>query len=240
MAWHLGPMCPFDLETTGVSMFDDRIVSYAVGRVGAGIGTAVRTAIVNPGIPIPPGATAIHGITDAMAYDGRPARDAIDTICGELLDAQLSGIPIVGWNVSYDLTMLRAECERHGLPTLQKRLGRAEGPVIDGLVLDKHLDPYRKGSRKLTAAAAHYDVQLSEIDAHGAEADAIAAARIVWRIATRYPAVRDASLHELHEAQTVWAREQADSLRAYFDSKGTAHDGCDPHWPIRQRSEVAA
>lgn len=238
--WHESTMCPFDLETTGVSMWDDRIVSYAVGRVGRAIGVAVRSAVVNPGVPIPAEATAVHGITDAQAHQGRPIRDALDTICTELVDAQLSGIPIVGWNVSYDLTLLQAECQRHGTPTVDERLARPVGPVLDGLVLDKHVDPYRKGKRTLTVAAAHYAVPLSELDAHGAEADAIAAARIVWRIATRYPAVAAMSLHQLHEAQTGWAAEQADSLRAYFDSRGTAHDGVDGHWPLRQPAAVAA
>lgn len=240
MTWHQGPMCPFDVESTGVSMWDDRIVSYAIGRVGENIGVAVRTAIVNPGVPIPPGATAIHGITDAQAHDGRPARDAIETICVELTAAMLEGIPVVGWNIAYDLTMLRAECERYGLPTLEERLARAVSPVLDGLVLDKHLDPYRKGKRTLVAAAAHYGVGLSDLDAHGAEMDALAAARVVWRIATRFPKVAEMPLGELHQLQQGWAREQADSLRAYFDRNGTEHDGVDGTWPVRARTAVAA
>ena len=238
-AWFTGQWAPFDLESTGVSVWDDRIVSFCIGRVGGGQGTATRTGIVNPGIPIPPGATAIHRITDAIAEQGQLARDAVEHIAGEVAAAMLDLIPIVGWNVAYDLTMLRAECERYGLPTVQDRIGRPDSYVLDGFVIDKHADPYRRGKRTLSSAAAHYGVDLSEIDAHGAEADAIAAARVTWKVLRRHGLDRVA-LPDLHDWQTAWAREQADSLRAYFDKKGTQHDGVDGSWPVRQRTKVPA
>ena len=49
-------------------------------------------------------------------------------------------------------------------------------PVLDPRVLDKHIDPYRRGGRKLTDLCAHYKVALD--GAHSADADAIAACRV--------------------------------------------------------------
>lgn len=58
MAWW-NAMCAFDLETTGIETETDRIVTATVVRV-VGATTAVRNWIVNPGTPIPPGATDHH------------------------------------------------------------------------------------------------------------------------------------------------------------------------------------
>jgi DNA polymerase-3 subunit epsilon len=238
-SWTDGQLAPFDLETTGINCAEDRIVSWCVARVGGGKPTATLTGFVNPGIPIPAGATAIHRITDAMVLNEEQARSAVERIADQLTQAQRLGLPIVGWNVSYDLTLLSCELNRYGLASLDQRLDRPIGPVLDGLVLDKHVSR-RKGSRKLVDAAQHYGFQLSDIDAHGAEADAIAAARIVWRIGRDHTEIGRLPLAELHDLQVQWRREQQDSLRAYFDRQGIQHDGVDGRWPLALPPQMAA
>lgn len=68
--------------------------------------------------------------------------------------------------------------------------------VIDTMVLDKALDTYRPGPvdadgnklggrNQLSKVAEHYGVPISAQDAHSADADALAAARIAWVIAKR-------------------------------------------------------
>ena len=234
MSWHLGPLAPFDCETSGVSVWDDRIVTAFVGRVGAGIQPEKNDWLINPGVAIPDAATAIHKITTehAVTY-GQPAPVAIDEIARCLADALAEGIPVVGHNVSFDLTMLHFECVRYGVPTVEQRLGRPLMPIIDSLLLDKQIDRYRKGSRRLVDVARHYGINLSEIDAHGAEADALAAARIVWRIgALRRPEL-NLSLIDLHNAQVEWAIEQAASFRAYLQRQGKPCDDVDGIWPCK-------
>lgn len=241
--WHLGPLAPFDLETTGIDVFDARIVTAYVGRAGVGIEAEHHDWLVNPAIAIPEEAARIHGITTEHAFEhGMPAPIAVAEIAQQVADALGEGIPIVGWNVVYDLSLLHAECVRNGVATVEQRLGRDVLPVVDGLVLDKQVSRFvkGKGARQLVNAAPRWGVQLSDIDAHGAKADAIAAARVVWRIAANTPQLAAMTLLELHEAQIGWAREQADSLRAYFDRVGTAHDGVDGTWPVRKRSSDAA
>lgn len=245
MSWHLGPMAPFDLETTGIDVHTDRIVTAYLGLVD-GSGRTQRVDLgdwlVNPGIGIPDGAAAIHGITTAHAVEhGMPAATAVDEIAARVAECLAQGYPIVGWNVVYDLSLLAAECRRHQLPTVADRLGRTDSPVVDGLLLDKTIDRYRKGSRRLVDVAAHYGVDLSEIDAHGAKADALAAARVVWRIANSDPRLRAATLPELHDLQVEWARQQAESFRAYLTKQGKPCDDVDGIWPCKPaRTQVPA
>lgn len=242
MTWHLGPLLAFDTETTGVDVHTDRIVSACVARVDGSRGVSdIRLWTVNPGVPIPPAATAVHGLTDEDAAAGHTAPDAVDSIAAALAEALAEGIPVVGWNVVYDLSLLAAELRRYELPSLEQRLGREVLPVIDGLLLDKQVDRYRRGSRRLVDVARHYGIDLSEEDAHGAEADALAAARVVWRIAQRHPALASLTLLELHELQVQWAASQAESFRQYLQAQGKPCDDVDGVWPCKPaRAEVAA
>lgn len=63
--WYEGPLAAFDTETTGVDVETDRIVSAAVVvQDAAGTRPRVSRWLVNPGVPVPAGATAVHGLTD--------------------------------------------------------------------------------------------------------------------------------------------------------------------------------
>lgn len=68
--------------------------------------------------------------------------------------------------------------------------------------------------------------------AHEAAADAIAAARVAWRIAQRYPALASMPLEELHELQVKAKAEQAASLEDFFRTQGR-HEVVDGSWPIK-------
>ena len=227
--WHYGKLAAFDLETTGVDPHAARIVTACVAVIDVHGPSDPRVAewLVNPGIPIPEEATKVHGITnERAAADGQPPAAAVADIIDVLTLAWGTGAVVVGHNVAYDLTVLASEAARHGLPPLE-----VAGPVVDTLVLDKHVDPYRKGKRTLGVAAQHYNAALGE--AHNAAADAMAAARIAWRIAELYPDIAALSAVELHARQVTWAREQGESLRAYFTRQGK-QETVALGWPIRE------
>ncbi|MFI8104741.1 3'-5' exonuclease [Streptomyces sp. NPDC086023] len=213
MTWHLGRLTGFDLETTGPDPETARIVTACIVQCGGGQPTASATWLSDvDGETIPDEAAAIHGVTTGIAHtQGTPLVEVVDELLGALGQAVTAGVPIVAMNARYDLTVLDREARRYGYTPLPA------GPVIDPYVLDKQVDRYRKGSRKLTALCEHYDVKLG--DAHTADADAIAACRVAWRIGTCYPAVAALPLAELHEEQTRWAAEQAASLQDYFRRK---------------------
>lgn len=235
-SWHQGPLVCFDLETTGVDPFRDRIVSAAVIEVGARRETRTHSWLLDPGIPIPEGASAVHGIsTEFAANNGMAAGAGVRDIARKLLDCAHAGAPVVGHNLgSYDLTMLWAECMRHGhrdhVASLEDLA--AEGCVVDTFVLDKAVDTYRKGSRKLVDVAAHYGITLTEAEAHGATADALAAGRIAWVIAQRYPHLLDRTPQSLHAWQVMEKRAQAESFGRYLRKQGKPDDVA-REWPLQ-------
>ncbi|MEX2970756.1 3'-5' exonuclease [Streptomyces sp. C184] len=232
MSWHQELLVSFDLETTGTDVEQDRIVTAALIRL-EGDGRAVEklTWLLDPGVPIPEEAAAIHGIsTTYVQVHGRPPADAIAEITEGLAEALRADIPLVVMNARYDLSLLDRECRRHGLPTLTERLGHPPAPVIDPLVLDKHVDRYRKGKRALQALCSHYGVRLD--GAHEAGADAAAAAGVARRIGEKYPAVALPSPRALHVLQEQAAAEQAASFQEYLRRSGDPRAIVEPAWPL--------
>ncbi|MGA5424566.1 3'-5' exonuclease [Streptomyces lavendulocolor] len=225
MSWHLGRLAGFDLETTGVDLNHDRIVTACVVQCGGGQPTASATWLADPGIEIPEQAAQVHGITtDEARAKGRPAAEVVAEILAALGQVITSGIPVVAMNARFDLTILDREARRYGLDPLPDGF-----PVVDPYVLDKAYDRYRRGSRKLVDLCTHYEVPIG--DAHTADADAIAACRVAWRLGQRFPQLAQYEPHELHAAQKHWAADQAVGLQRYLrKSDPTAH--CPTDWPL--------
>ncbi|WP_345750050.1 3'-5' exonuclease [Microbacterium rhizophilus] len=220
----------FDLETTGVDVTEDRIVTAYVGLLDAA-GEVVHEEhwLADPGVDIPEGATAVHGITTEHARThGRPAVEVVAEVTAALRTLLSAGIPVVAYNAAYDFSLLKYEGERHALDCLD-----GPAPVIDPLVIDKTLDRYRKGKRTLDVVAAHYAVPLES--AHEASADAIAAGRVALALAERYADHLPEDVLELHTRQVGWAREQAESLTEYFIKIGRLEpsEALDGSWPVR-------
>lgn len=214
MSWHLGRLCGFDLETTGTDVETDRIVTACVVPCGGNQPVWSTAWLADPGIEIPAQATAVHGITTARARaEGRPAIKVIGEIVAALTKAVINGIPIVAMNATFDLTLLDREARRHGITPLTDTVSK-QLRVLDPRVLDKQYDPYRRGKRTLTDLCRHYGVALE--GAHTADADALAACRVVWHIANQYPQATQATLTDLHSAQVRWARQQAESFASYL------------------------
>lgn len=248
--WWQGRLVGFDVETTGTDVESDRIVSVAVIEVGGGLPADGFTSVVDPGVPISPEASAVHGITDAMVDGCMPERGAALVIAEKLEDAARDGIPVVAFNARFDLTVL------------DRALRRAEREpvdpspfVVDPMVIDKHLDRFRKGRRTLAAICEAYGVDLPADEAHTAGADALAACRAAWVLGARGEVKRRVRSKEeagqlgvlkrawanlkdhlplLHEAQQMWAAQQAVSLRQYFVDKGQVEDAASvsEHWPV--------
>ncbi|HMG63754.1 MAG TPA: 3'-5' exonuclease [Streptosporangiaceae bacterium] len=231
--WHLGMMCAFDLETSGTDTESDRIVTACLAWVdGSGQQPPeVREWLAWPEVDIPQAATDIHGITTAHAREhGLPSARVAGEVADSLVESAACGVAVVAFNASFDLTLLDRETRRHGLDPLGPGLEAAKALVVDPYVLDKALDPYRKGKRTLADVAAHYRVRQE--DAHNATGDAIAAARIAWKIAVVYPHVARMTATELHAYQARAKREQAASFRDYLRKQGR-DEPVDGSWPLR-------
>jgi DNA polymerase III subunit epsilon len=226
MNWHTGPLAGFDLETTGPDPEEARIVTAALPVRAPGVDDVDLTWLADPGIDIPERAAAIHGITTERARaDGRPAAEVVAEVI-KTLRKVIPTCPVVIFNAAYDLTVLDREARRHGLPPLDL----ADAVIIDPHVLDKAVDRYRKGSRKLDACCEHYQVKLDS--AHDACCDALAAMRVAWRIGCRYQRVAAMSGRELMEYQRKCRRAQAAGLAEHFARQGKPEQ-VNGDWPVQ-------
>jgi DNA polymerase-3 subunit epsilon len=224
----------FDLETTGVSSFRDVPVSYGFVehvRGDGGFDTRSEGGYVNPGVAIPAGATAIHGITNEMVGDAPVLKEAVEEIARRLGSIWSTGGAIVGMNVSYDLTMIDSLCRRLAIRTLEQR--GAVGPVIDILILDRHFDKWRKGARKLNDLCLHYGVTLT--GAHSAVEDAEASLSVFEAMQIQYPAIGEIPLSAINDTSRVWYQEWLTSFSTYLEKKGEGPvNGGRYEWPIHQ------
>lgn len=220
----------FDLETTGVDVTTDRIVTAHVGLLdGSGSVIRARDWLADPGVEIPEGASAIHGITTAHARaQGWHAPEVVAEVVEAVRGLLEAGIPVVAYNAPFDFSLLKYEAIRHGVTPIVD-----PAPVIDPLVVDKAYDRWRRGKRTLEIVAAHYAVRLEA--AHEAAADAVAAGRVAQALAERFAPWLPESAEELHTRQIGWARAQAASLTDYFIQIGRLDpdERLDGRWPIR-------
>jgi DNA polymerase-3 subunit epsilon len=229
----------WDTETTGPNPLEDRIVTAAFIVRTPGEDNRVFPWLINPGIPIPPEATAVHGITDAMVQaDGRDPKEALEEIAAYLTHAISQGMPVIAFNQSFDWSVLHYDLVRNGLPTMAERVGSGPLPLVDPHIIDKEL--YRgvrgSGMRKLKPTADRYGVALS--DWHTADADALAALLIAEKQFERYRVLHGFGPLGLFSAQQKWRAEQQASLQKWFREKATAEQGGDPNkvidgsWPL--------
>ncbi|MFF4822294.1 3'-5' exonuclease [Streptomyces sp. NPDC001312] len=238
--WYEGPLAAFDTETTGVDVETDRIVSAAVVvQDGPAFRPRVHRWLVNPGVPVPEAATAVHGLTDEhLQRNGRWPAPVMHELAEELAEQAALGRPLVVMNAPFDLTLLDRELRRHRASSLDHWFEASSLRVLDPRVLDKHLDRYRKGRRTLTDLCAHYGVALQ--DAHDAAADALAAMEVVRALGRRFAArLERLTPAELHTLQTGWHAAQARGLQAWFARSGT-EETVDPSWPLRPDLPAAA
>lgn len=228
----------WDTETTGPNPVEDRIVTAAIVARGDGLPDRVFSFLIDPGVPIPAEATAVHGIDDALAQgEGRDPKVALDEIATHLVAAIMFDVPVVAFNHSFDWSILHYDLIRNGLPTVEERVRGHVLPLVDPHVIDQHcVERIRgKGQRKLKPTAARYGVQLD--DWHTAEADALAALLIAEAQFRRYPHLNDMGLAQLFAAQKAWRAEQQAGLQEYFRSLPTERGGdpnkvIDGSWPL--------
>ncbi|MEN9707188.1 MAG: hypothetical protein RIS31_754 [Actinomycetota bacterium] len=210
--WAAGPIAVFDLETTGLDHSEARIVTACAALLNpdGSLNGGDVSWLANPGIEIPAVATEVHGITTEFAREHGQDLDVVVADIAKTLKSYFdNNIPVVAYNAPYDFTILRAHLERAGLDWPEE-----PGPILDPLVLDKHLVQFRKGKRKLEIVAGHYNVKLE--DAHNATADAIAAGHIAQAMAKAFPEQLAFPLSELQELQAKWSRQQDESFAKFM------------------------
>ena len=174
-----------DVETTGFSAATDSIIDIACVIIDDGAITGAWSTLVQAGRPVPPEATRIHGITDAMLA-GAPASS---TVAKPFRD-HCGTATLAIHNASFDLPFLDALLRRSGADPLGN-------PVIDTLGLARGL--FGQGGNGLGELARRLGIAHS--GAHRAAGDARATAELLLVLAPRWEAERGAqSLAELAAA----------------------------------------
>ena len=153
-----------DLETTGLDPRRDAIVSLAAIPFLDGAPTAGYVTLVDPGRPIPPESTAIHGLTDGMVR-GAPPLERVLRGAEPVID----GAVLVGHNVGFDAAVLARARRARGLPRLRNH-------IVDTLGLAASLHPQWRDF-SLERIAERLDVEV--VARHTAEGDALTAGRIL-------------------------------------------------------------
>ncbi|MEI8093969.1 MAG: 3'-5' exonuclease [Spirochaetales bacterium] len=147
----------FDLETTGLSPQYDRIVEIGAVKFIDGRETARFSALVQPGLAMPPGASAVNGITDAM-LEGKPGIEAVLPAFVEFVGSSV----LVAHNAQFDLGFVTASLRRQGNPMLAN-------DFIDTQPMSRRAWPGRQ-NYKLQSLAL--DLGVKALEAHRAEDDA--------------------------------------------------------------------
>lgn len=170
------PIVFFDLETTGVNVTHDRIVEISFLKVYPNGKEEIKSRRINPEMPIPPQATAIHGITDEDVKDCPTFKQ----IAKSLAD-QLEGCDLAGFNSSrFDVPLLAEEFLRAGV----------EFDVSRRKFIDVQIIFHKKEQRTLEAAYDFYCHKKLE-NAHSAEADTRATYEVLKAQLDRYPDLKN-------------------------------------------------
>lgn len=177
------PLVFFDLETTGINPFEDRIVQIGAIKLYPDGSKVEKEWLVNPGMPIPKGASDIHGITDANVKDAPRLGDLVADMQDLFDDADLGG-----YNVkNFDIPLLQAEFARIGLSIDTEHI-----KIVDAMQIFRIKEP-----RTLTAAYKKFCGKELE-DAHDAMADIKASLAVLEGQMKMYDDI-PGSVEEIHE-----------------------------------------
>jgi DNA polymerase-3 subunit epsilon len=166
------PLAFIDLETTGVNITSDRIVEIAIVKIKPDGARLVKRKLINPEMPIPPQATAVHGISNEMVKDAPTFRQ----VANEVVQF-LEGCDLSGYNSNrFDIPMLAESFLRVGI----------DWNITDSKMLDVQKIFHLMEQRTLSAAYKFYCNK--DLDgAHSAEVDASATWEILQSQLQRYP-----------------------------------------------------
>lgn len=165
------PLAIFDIEATGLSITQDRIVEIAILKISPDGSQENYLQRVNPGMKIPEESIAIHGITNADIADKPALKDILPQ-----LEAFVLGCDLAGYNSN-----------KFDLPMLAEELLRAESKLDLSIV--KHIDVqniFHKMEQRTLVAAYKFYCDKNLENAHSALADAEATWEVLDAQIARY------------------------------------------------------
>jgi DNA polymerase III subunit epsilon len=168
------PLAIIDLETTGVNLATDRIIEIGMVKILADGNKSVKRKLINPEMPIPAGATEVHGITDEMVRDAPSFKQVAHEI-RQFLD----GCDLAGYNSN-----------RFDIPMLMEEFLRVEVEFdMKGRKLVDVQKIFHMMEQRTLGAAYKFYCQKTLDGAHSAEVDATATLEILQAQVDRYPQI---------------------------------------------------
>lgn len=168
------PLAFIDLETTGVNISLDRIVEIAIVKINPDGTQQVKRKLINPMMPIPKGASDVHGITDDMVKDAPVFKQVANEI-KQFIDH----CDIGGYNSNrFDIPMLIEEFLRVGIDF-----------STDGRKLVDVQKVFHMMEQRTLSAAYKFYCQKTLDGAHSAEVDATATWEVLEAQVERYPQI---------------------------------------------------
>ena len=165
------PLCFFDLETTGTTITQDRIVEIAVLKLMPNGEIVEKSNLVNPTIPIPAESTAIHGITNEEVKDMPTFKELAKDYARFFEGADLSGFNIL----NFDVPLLVEEFLRASVDFDYSRKRIIDSQRIFHLMEKRNL-----------ASALKFYCNKNLEDSHTAEADTRASFEVLLAQVERY------------------------------------------------------
>lgn len=165
------PLAFFDLETTGVRIGRDRIVQVGVVRLLPDGSRESWQSLVNPEMPIPPEATAVHGIADLDVAFAPRLQDIAEELLGHLEACDLAGFNVL----RFDIPFLAEELHRVGMAWDTSKVR-----VVDVQRI------YHQMERRDLSAAVKFYLDRAHDGAHDALADVEATADVLIAQLARY------------------------------------------------------
>lgn len=178
------PLICFDLETTGLSVSKDRIISISIIKIFPDGSTESKSKFVNPEMPIPIEASNIHGITD----DAVKESPTFKNICKGLFEF-IKGCDLLSYNGdNYDIPLLAEEFARFGI----------EFPERDVNSVDSCTVFKKKHPRNLTEALKFYCDEDLE-GAHNSDNDTLATYKVFQAQMLKYDDFEGKSIKEMSD-----------------------------------------
>jgi DNA polymerase III epsilon subunit-like protein len=188
MLWKKATWMIIDVETTGFSPVNDRIVELGACKFIEGKAGERMGELINPGRPIPWRASEVHKITDAMVEGKLTLKEVAERFLPHVAAADM----IAGYNFAFDHRMLRAELGSAWLDAI------ADKPVIDIYRWAKTAFP--AGQRKLTQLCEFHQIAPPEgANPHFASTDCWMYGQLLWKLAPNFP-------DEFNESHPWWLR----------------------------------
>lgn len=180
------PICFFDLETTGTNVAKDRVVEISILKIFPNGNKESRTWLVNPGMPIPDEAVAIHGISNEKVANEPTFKQLSKEIYRMIKESDLGGFN----SDRFDIPLLAEEMLRAGIDFDMKNTVSVDVQTI-----------FHKMEKRTLGAAYRFYCNKELTDAHSAEADTLATYEVLLSQLERYPELEN-NIKKLAEFST--------------------------------------